>query len=189
MFEIRFHGRGGQGAVTSAELIAHAAIEEGKFGQAFPSFGPERRGAPVMAFARVSDVTIRNRSAVYNPNAVLVLDPSLLKLVNVADGLAEGGVIVVSSRRPAEDLRAEFKLPGRLAVVNGLAIAMKTIRRPITNTTMLGALLKATADGDKTLVDLDALEHALHNRFGRIAAPNIAAFRRAFEDTVVLEEN
>ena len=81
MFEIRFHGRGGQGAVTSAELLALAAIEEAKYGQAFPSFGPERRGAPVMAFARVSDHVIRNRSAVYNPNGVLVLDPSLLRLV------------------------------------------------------------------------------------------------------------
>jgi pyruvate ferredoxin oxidoreductase gamma subunit len=187
MFEIRFHGRGGQGAVTSAELIAHAAIDEGRFGQAFPSFGPERRGAPVMAFARVSDETIRNRSAVYNPNGVLVLDPSLLKLVNVAEGLAAGGTIVISSRHPAKDLRAEFKLPGRLAVVDGLDIAMKTIRRPITNTTMLGAFLRATVVDGKPLVALDAMEHALQGRFGRIAAPNIAAFRRAYEETVVLE--
>lgn len=189
MFEIRFHGRGGQGAVTSAELLAHAAIEEGKHGQAFPSFGPERRGAPVMAFARVSDETIRNRSAVYNPNGVLVLDPSLLKLVDVADGLSKGGTIVVSTHRDAEDLRQEFGLPGRLGVVDGLSIAMATIRRPITNTCMLGAFLRATTFDDKPLVELDALEHALQDRFGRIAAPNIAAFRRAYEQTVVLEEN
>ncbi len=189
MFEIRFHGRGGQGAVTSAELLAHAAIEGGDYGQAFPSFGPERRGAPVMAFARVSDTTIRNRSAVYNPNGVLVLDPSLLKLVDVSDGLAKGGTIVVATHRTAEDLRGEFKLKGRLGVVDGLAIAMKTIRRPITNTCMLGAFIKATTVGDKHLVELDALEHALKNRFGRIAAPNIAAFRQAYDETEILEEN
>ncbi len=189
MFEIRFHGRGGQGAVTSAEMLAHAAIEEGNYGQAFPSFGPERRGAPVMAFARVSDAPIRNRSAVYNPNGVLVLDPSLLKLVDVAHGLAEGGTIVVATHRSAEDIRAEFKLEGRLGVVDGLSIAMSTIRRPITNTCMLGAFLKATLVDEKPLVDLQALEHALKKRFGRIAAPNIAAFRKAFDETVVLEEN
>lgn len=189
MFEIRFHGRGGQGAVTSAELLALAAIEEGKYGQAFPSFGPERRGAPVMAFARVSNHVIRNRSAVYNPNGVLVLDPSLLQLVDVAHGLAPGGTIVVCTHRSVEDLRNEFKLPGRLGVVDGLSIAMATIRRPITNTCMLGAFVRATTDGDKHLVELDAVEHALKARFGRIAALNIAAFRRAYEETVVQEES
>ena len=188
MFEIRFHGRGGQGAVTSAELVALAAIEGGQFGQAFPSFGPERRGAPVMAFARVSSQQIRNRSAVYNPNGVLVLDPSLLKLVDVGLGLEKGGTIVVCTHRTGEDLRSEFKLPGRLAVVDGLAIAMATIRRPITNTCMLGAFLKATVVDDKPLVELDALEHALRERFGRIAGLNIAAFRRAYEEAVVHEE-
>ncbi|MDY0001193.1 MAG: 2-oxoacid:acceptor oxidoreductase family protein [Polyangia bacterium] len=189
MYEIRFHGRGGQGAVTSAELLALAAIGEGRFGQAFPSFGPERRGAPVMAYARVADAQILNRSAVYNPNGVIVLDPSLLKLVDVAAGLAPGGTIVVATHLSPEALRKEFKLPGRVATVDALTIAMQTIRRPITNTTMLGAFIKATAEGDKTLVGLDSLESAVKDRFGRIASLNIHAFRRAYEDTVVHEEN
>lgn len=189
MYEIRFHGRGGQGAVTSAELLALAAIEEGRFGQAFPSFGPERRGAPVMAFARVADAQILNRSAVYNPNGVLVLDASLLKLVDVAAGLAPGGTIVVATHHSPQALRKAFKLPGRVATVDALTIAMQTIRRPITNTTMLGAFVKATARGDETLVKLESLESALVARFGRIASLNINAFRRAFDETVVHEEN
>ncbi|MGD8988840.1 MAG: 2-oxoacid:acceptor oxidoreductase family protein, partial [Syntrophobacterales bacterium] len=87
MIEIRFHGRGGQGAVTSAELTALAAIEQGKYAQAFPSFGPERRGAPVMAYVRVSDEPIRTREKIYEPDIVVVLDPTLLDIVNVAAGL------------------------------------------------------------------------------------------------------
>jgi len=189
MYEIRFHGRGGQGAVTSAELLALAAIGEGRYGQAFPSFGPERRGAPVMAFARVSDAQILNRSAVYQPNGVLVLDASLLRLVDVAAGLAKGGTIVVATHFSPKELRKEFKLPGRLATVDALTIAMQTIRRPITNTTMLGAFIKATAEGDKPLVALASMEEALKDRFGRIASLNIHAFRRAFDETVVDEEN
>lgn len=189
MYEIRFHGRGGQGAVTSAEILALAAIEEGRFGQAFPSFGPERRGAPVMAYARVSDSQILDRSAVYQPNGVLVLDASLLRLVNVAAGLAPGGTIVVASHESPEALRREYKLPGRIVTVDALTIAMQTIRRPITNTTMLGAFIKATAKGDTTLVKLESLENALKERFGRIASLNINAFRRAFDEAVVHEEN
>ena len=188
MFEIRFHGRGGQGAVTSAELLALAAIGEGKYGQAFPSFGPERRGAPVMAFARVSEEPIRNRSAVYNPNAAIVLDASLLRLVDVGLGLAPGGCIIVSTAKTAQVLRDEFKLKGRLAVVDALTIAMQTIRRPITNTTMLGAFIKATTVDGKPRVALEALEAAIKERFGRIAQFNINAFRQAFEKTEILEE-
>jgi len=188
MYEIRFHGRGGQGAVTSAELLAHAAIQEGKFGQAFPSFGPERRGAPVMAYARVSEEAIRNRSAVYNPNGVIVLDASLLKLVDVSAGLAKGGTIVVATHQSPQELRKEHKLPGRVATVDALTIAMQTIRRPITNTTMLGAFIKATQVNGKPLVEPDELDQALKERFGRIAMFNINAFRRAYEETVVDEE-
>ena len=182
MFEMRFHGRGGQGAVTSAELTAQAAIAEGKFGQAFPSFGPERRGAPVMAFARTSDTQIRNRSAVYEPNAVLVLDASLLKLVDVSQGLREGGTIVVSSALDPEELRKEHGFKGRLATLDALTIAMETIRRPITNTTMLGALIKATG-----IVGQEALEAAITNRFGPLARRNIVAMKKAIENVKISE--
>src|SRR5512147_339759 len=99
MIEIRFHGRGGQGAVSSAELAALAAIEEGKFAQAFPSFGPERRGAPVMAFVRVSEKPIVTREKIYEPDIVIVLDPTLLKIVNVEAGLKKGGIIILNSAK------------------------------------------------------------------------------------------
>ena len=182
MYEIRFHGRGGQGAVTSAELVAQAAIAEGKYGQAFPSFGPERRGAPVMAYARVADKQIRNRSAIHNPDCVLVLDASLLSLVNVADGLAEGGVVAVATGRPAKEVQKELGIKCRVAVVDALTIALDTIRRPITNTTMLGVLVKATG-----AVKQEYLEEAIRNRFGPIAPRNVVAMKRAVEQTEVFE--
>jgi pyruvate ferredoxin oxidoreductase gamma subunit len=97
MIEIRFHGRGGQGAVTSAELVAQGAIDAGKYATAFPSFGPERRGAPVVAFARVDDRPVRLRSKIYCPDVVVVLDPSLLEIANPAEGIRDGGVLVINS--------------------------------------------------------------------------------------------
>lgn len=182
MFEMRFHGRGGQGAVTSAELTAQAAIAEGKFGQAFPSFGPERRGAPVMAFARTSQEQIRNRSAVYEPDAVLVLDASLLKLVDVSQGMDKSGTLIVSSAQSPEKLREEYGFKCRIASIDALTIAMETIRRPITNTTMLGALVKATG-----IVGQEAMEEAVTNRFGPLARRNIIAMKKAIETVKISE--
>jgi len=180
MVEIRFHGRGGQGGVTSAELTALAAIEQGKFAQAFPSFGPERRGAPVMAFVRVSDQQIRTREKVYSPNIVVVLDPTLLQIVNVEAGVPEDGIIVVNSRLSAAQLRESVGLTRRLAVVDASTIAVEVLRVPITNTTMLGALIKATH-----VISLDALRGPVEKRFGPIAEKNLKACLRAYEETVV----
>ncbi len=182
MIEFRFHGRGGQGAVTSAELLAHAAINEGRFAQAFPSFGPERRGAPVIAFARIDEKQIRNRTIVQKPDVVCVLDPSILSIVDVAAGMDAKGTLVINWGHSVARLREEFDLKCRLALVGADQIAREVIGRVITNTTMLGALIKATgATGAKPL------EEAIHKRFGRIAARNIAAFRRALEETAVEE--
>ena len=123
MLELRFHGRGGQGAVTSAELLALSAIAGGKYAQAFPSFGPERRGAPVMAFARISDGPVLDRTAVTTPNVVLVLDPSILKIVNTSDGIAEDGYQVVNTKRTAAELREAFGLKGRIVTLDANTIA------------------------------------------------------------------
>jgi len=180
MVEIRFHGRGGQGAVTSAELTALAAIEEGKFAQAFPSFGPERRGAPVMAYVRVSDEQIRTREKIYEPNIVVVLDPSLLQIVNVEAGLREGGLVILNTNKSAEEVRRETGLKGRLAIVDATKIAIETMRLPITNTTMLGALLKASG-----LMTIDALKGPIQHRFGPIAAKNLTACMRAYDETTL----
>jgi pyruvate ferredoxin oxidoreductase gamma subunit len=182
MIEIRFHGRGGQGAVTSAELTALAAIEQGKYAQAFPSFGPERRGAPVMAFVRVSDEPIRTREKIYEPDIVVVLDPTLLDIVNVGAGLKDNGIVVVNTTKSAEEIRELSGISSKLALVDARRIAIETMGIPITNTTLLGAMLKAT-----DLLPLSALEGPLQDRFGRIAGKNIQASQRAYEETVVKE--
>ncbi len=181
MKEVRLHGRGGQGAVTSAELVAIAAIDEGRYAQAFPSFGPERRGAPVAAFIRVSDKQIRTREKVYTPDIVMVLDSSLPSLVNVAAGLKEGGIVILNTDMSEKEVRKTFNLEGcKLAMVDANTIAREVLGLPITNTTMLGALLKATG-----IVGIDALEEALDRRFGRLSEKNKAALKRAYDETVI----
>lgn len=180
MVEIRFHGRGGQGAVTSAELTALAAIEEGKYGQAFPSFGPERRGAPVMAFVRVSDTPIKTREKVYQPNYVVVLDPTLLKIVNVEAGLREGGTVILNTSKSVDEIRKLTGIKSKIAVVDATKIAMETMRVTITNTTMIGALLKATG-----VIDIKSLNAPIEHRFGAIAERNIKSCARAYEETTV----
>lgn len=180
MIEIRLHGRGGQGGVTSAELLAKAAIAEGKFAQAFPSFGPERRGAPVMAFVRVDDQKIRLREKIYSPNIVLVLDPTLLDIVNVAEGLSEDGVVVVNSALTPEELKQKYGFP-KVATVDANKVAMEELGVPITNTTMLGALLKASG-----IIGVSDMEEPITDRFGgKLGPKNYKALERAYGETKV----
>jgi pyruvate ferredoxin oxidoreductase gamma subunit len=181
MIEIRFHGRGGQGAVTSAELLALAAIGEGKYAQAFPSFGPERRGAPVVAFCRISDEPIRIRANIYEPDIVVVLDSSLLKIVNVAAGLKPNGILITTSKDAPEKVKGDLKIKQRLAVVDAAKIAMEVLGLPITNTTLLGSLVRAWE-----VVKKESFVHPLKERFGRIAEKNIAAFEQAYQATVLV---
>jgi len=181
--EIRWHGRGGQGAVTSAELLALAAIEEGKFAQAFPSFGPERRGAPVLVFNRVSDVNpIRARVSVTNPDIVVILDPGLIYITDVTSGLKEGGVLIINTTKTLVDITSELNGPWKLAVVNATSIAREMLGVPIVNTTMLGALVKATG-----IIELESLTEPLKERFGARAKGNIDACRKAYEETEIAE--
>ncbi len=182
MVEIRWHGRGGQGAVTSAELLARAAIAEGKYAQAFPSFGPERRGAPVLAFDRVDKKPIRMRAEVTEPDVVVVLDPGLLTIVDVLSGLKPGGVVIANSKKSARELREELGFTVPLVTVDATLIAREVLGVPITNTTMVGALIRVTG-----IVRLESVIPPLEDRFGRLAAKNIAAMKRAFEETVVEE--
>jgi pyruvate ferredoxin oxidoreductase gamma subunit len=182
MIEVRFHGRGGQGAVTSCELMAQAAIAEGKYAQAFPSFGPERRGAPLQAFLRISDEPIRLREKIYEPDIVVVLDTALLATGNVKDGLKPGGTVVANSSKSVEAVQGECGYKGRTAVVDATKIAEEEMGVPITNTTMLGALLKAVA-----VVELDSLKAPLDARFGKIAAKNLKSLERAYKETQIEE--
>ncbi len=179
--EIRWHGRGGQGAVTSAELLAQAAINEGNYAQAFPAFGAERRGAPVIAFVRIDDShPIRIRAEITEPDIVVVLDPTLLRVVNVASGLKSDGIQVVNTPKEPADIRREFGITGTLATVDATMIARELLGVPIVNTAMIGALLKAAG-----LVKLESLIEPLKERFGRLAERNINAMQRAYEVTVV----
>jgi pyruvate ferredoxin oxidoreductase gamma subunit len=181
--EIRWHGRGGQGAVTSAELLALAAIEEGKFAQAFPSFGPERRGAPVLVFNRISNVNpIRARVSVTHPGIVIVLDPGLLDITDVTSGLKQDGTVVINTPKTLADIKSEFSGSWKLAVVNATSIARDTLGVPIVNTTMLGALVKATE-----IIGLESLTEPIKERFGARAKANIDACHRAHEETQIGE--
>jgi 2-oxoisovalerate ferredoxin oxidoreductase gamma subunit len=176
MIEIRFHGRGGQGAVTAARLLAEAAFAEGKHSQALPFFGAERRGAPVLAFTRIDSRPIRIRTQIYEPNYVVVLDPSLLEVVNVASGIKHDGLIVLNSKKTAQFPNA------KTAFVDATSIAKEMLGVPITNTAMLGAFAKATK-----LVSLDSLINVTKGRFsGKLADKNIAAIKAAYEQTKVM---
>jgi pyruvate ferredoxin oxidoreductase gamma subunit len=181
MLEMRWHGRGGQGAVTSAELVALAAISEEKYAQAFPSFGPERRGAPVLAFNRINEgAPVKMRSEVTKPDVVIVLDPSLLKIVDVTSGLKSGGYLIVNTKRSIDDIKSEYNGDYKVAVLDALKIAKEKLGVPITNTSMMGALIKVTG-----CVNMESVIDPLHHRFGRIAEKNIVACQTAYEQTVV----
>ena len=158
-----------------------AAIWEGKYAQAFPSFGPERRGAPVVAFCRISDQPIKIRANIYEPDIVVVLDSSLLKIVNVATGLKPDGIIVTTSKDPAEKVKEGLKVKNRVGVVDASKIALEVLGLPITNTTLLGSVVKAAG-----LVKKDSFIPPFKERFGRIAEKNISAFERAYQETVIV---
>lgn len=183
LVEIRWHGRGGQGAVTSAEILAKAAINEGKYAQAFPSFGPERRGAPVLAFDRINDdQPIRIRAEILEPDVVVVLDSGLLRIVNVTSGLKEKGALVINTKESPREIAAKLGNKWRLATIDATKIAREVLGVPIVNTTMLGAVLRTIK-----VVNLESLVDPLKERFGRLAERNINAMKKAFEETIVKE--
>jgi len=172
--ELRIHGRGGQGSVTAAELIAVAAFKSNVYSQAFPAFGVERRGAPVQAFVRFNDEKIRLRSQVYEPDYVIVQDSSLIKDVNVFGGLKNGGIAIVNTeKKPDADIPKGVKL----ITIDATKIALEVLGLPITNTSLMGAF--AAASGE---IEFSALEEALTERFPEaLAKKNIAAARRAYD--------
>lgn len=181
MIEIRFHGRGGQGAVTSAELMALTAIGSGKYAQAFPSFGPERRGAPVTAFLRISDQPIRIREKVYNPDVVVVLDPTVMNVTKVDAGMKEDGLLIINSAHPVAAIRKQYGFKQKIATIDALSIALEVLRVPITNTVMMGALAKVCG-----VATPDQVREPLMNRFGPALAPkNQEAFERAYQNIKV----
>jgi len=180
ILEVRWHGRGGQGAWTASELLARAAISEGKYIQSFPEFGPERMGAPVTAFTRISNEPIRLHCAVSNPDVVAVLDPSLLKSVKVADGLSEkgGNIIVNTKEQPAEIRKQLSSEKGKLWTVPASEISLKILGMSITNTAMLGAVARVTG-----IVTLETIEKMVKGRFRPdVAEKNFAVVKEAYEE-------
>ena len=179
ILEVRWHGRGGQGAWTASELLARAAIYEGKYIQSFPEFGPERMGAPVAAFTRISTEPIQIHCAVYNPDVVAVLDPTLLKTVPVTKGLNEEGTIIINSKENPADTRKMLNTDkGKIWTVPATEIAMRIVGRPITNTAMLGAVARITG-----AVKLESIEKVVEERFRRdIAEKNVAVVKEAYKE-------
>ncbi len=175
MIEIRIHGRGGQGNVAAAELLANAAFRDGKFAQAFPSFGAERVGAPVQAFVRIDDQRIRTREEVRQPDYLIIQDQYLVDTVPVLDGLKSQGLVLVNADGCPEDLR--LKTTATVETIPATEIALEIVGRPIPNAIMIGAFCSITG-----LVSLEAVQQAVLEKFpGKVGENNVAAMDRARE--------
>ncbi|MEO5672250.1 MAG: 2-oxoacid:acceptor oxidoreductase family protein [Ramlibacter sp.] len=181
MLQIRIHGRGGQGVVTAAEMLSVAAFEQGRHAQAFPSFGSERTGAPVVAFCRIDDREIRLREPILAPDVVIIQDPTLLHQVDVFQGLQPQGYVLINSQRSFDDMgladiTGRF-MRERLVTVPASEIALKHLGRPLPNAVLLGGF--AALSG---LVTLDAVSHAIRDTFSdKVAEGNVAAAAEAFQ--------
>ncbi len=183
MYEIRFHGRGGQGAVLASTILAQALVEEGRYAVAIPSFGFERRGAPVAAFLRTDDREIRSMTNIYTPDCILCIDPTMSRSVDIFAGMHDGGTLVQCTKDTPEQMKLPPNL-GRAALCDAIGIALPIFRRPITNTIMLGAFARATG-----MVSLEALKRALAASDFRDAGlkQNLEAVERGFEETTVYD--
>jgi len=181
--EIRWHARGGQGAVTAAKMVAELALGQGKYFQAFPEYGPERSGAPIVAFTRVSDDPIQIYSGIEHPQIVVVLDASLIAATDVLKGASEDVIVLVNSELTPAQVREQYRLEGgRLFTIAATRIALETIRRPIPNTPMVGALTRITG-----LFPIEKVVEFLRYEFGKKFPPkvvegNISAITRSYEE-------
>jgi pyruvate ferredoxin oxidoreductase gamma subunit len=185
--EIRWHARAGQGAVTAAKLVAETALSQDRYMQAMPEYGPERMGAPIKAFTRISDDPIEIHNNIENPDVVIVLDETLLDVIDVTEGIADDGIIIVNTCSPASALRDVLGVKDsvRVACVDASGIAMDTIKRDIPNTPMVGALAKTTG-----AVDVEAVKGLLAKTFGKkfgqdIIDANLTSVQRAYEEVTV----
>ena len=180
MFQVRIHGRGGQGVVTAAEMLSMAAFGEGRHAQAFPSFGSERMGAPVMAFCRIDDREIRLREPVMEPDALIIQDPTLLHQVDLFSGLSPAGFILINSTRSFEELGiSEFVgkfPPGHVRTVAASELALKHVGRPLPNAALLGGFAAITGQ-----LQFASVASAIHEKFpGKVGIANVAAAQAAF---------
>jgi pyruvate ferredoxin oxidoreductase gamma subunit len=183
MIEIRWHGRGGQGAKTAAQLVAQVALAEGRHSQGFPEYGPERMGAPIRGFTRVSDTEIRLHCAIEQPDVVVVLDDTMIAMPAVTEGVVEDTVFVINTTMGLEDVREKLGRAGNnVYCVDATKISIDEIGRPMPNTPMVGALVKATG-----CISLDALQRDVEKKFSgkfgeRVVQGNLRAIQRAYEE-------
>ncbi len=181
MFQVRIHGRGGQGVVSGAEMLSVAAFLEGKYAQAFPSFGSERMGAPVMSFCRIDDRELRLREPVQEPDALIVQDPTLFNAIDVFSGLDKSGYVLINTSRTAVQLGitdAVKDLPsGHVCSIPATELALKYVKRPVPNAALLGAF--AAVSG---AIEMDSVIEAIQTKFpGKVGEANITAAKVAFE--------
>src|SRR3990172_9483968 len=173
--EIRIHGRGGQGVVTAAELIAFSAFADGKFATAFPSFGSERMGAPVQSFVRISTLPIRDRSQIQNPDIVIIQDPTLIGTINLTGGLKPDGMVIIDTEKSSAEVELGFS--GTILTIPASKIALEKIGRPIQNTTLVGALAGATG-----LISWESVAKSIRERFPEeIGEKNVASAWEAYQ--------
>ncbi len=185
MFEIRWHGRGGQGAKTAALLFGDAAVSTGKYIQAFPEYGPERMGAPVASFNRISSKPIRIHSGITNPDVVVVLDVSLIEQVNVLEGLEpEKGILIVNTSETPEEIKKKLNFNGKVYTVDATKISIETIGRDIPNTPMMGALVKVTGliDINELLQDTKKKLEVKFRHKPEVIEGNLKAIERAYNE-------
>lgn len=183
--EIRWHGRAGQGIVTASELLAEAALEEDKFFQAFPEYGPERMGAPIKAYTRISDEPIEVHYQILNPEVVVVVNPNLLGAEDVTQGLVPDGTLIVNTPKTPQEIRVQLGLQNkkvRVFTVDATRIALETLRRDIPSTLMLGSIIRAVG-----LVNLDNTLHLVKEKLGaklraEVVESNLTALRRAYDE-------
>ncbi len=182
--EVRWHGRGGQGAVTAAKVLAEVALRNGKNVQAFPEYGPERTGAPLKAYNRISEKPIRIHCQVTSPNVIVVIDPSLLDVVDVAEGASEDAFFIINTPKEPHEVKEILRLKNNQTVytVDATKIALDTIGRPIPNTPMLGALSKVSG-----LIPLEGLLDDIKKSLGKklkseVIEGNLEAIRRAYKE-------
>lgn len=184
--EIRWHGRGGQGAVTASKILADAALASGKFVQAFPEFGPERTGAPVKSFNRISTQPINTHIQITNPDIVVVLDPTLIGIVDICEGLSRDGTLIINTDKSPGQIRKELSKPiGKIATVNATDIAIKEFKRNIPNTPMIAALVKIT--GILKLEDvLEGFKKQYSEKFSpEVVEANLGAMKAAYNEVKI----
>lgn len=178
MKEIRLHGRGGLGSVKAAEALVYAAVNEGKYGNSVPFFGFERQGAPVTAFLKISDEPIRAKNRVYNPDIVMVLDPTIMNAVDVFEGMKDGGMLILNTRQRKEEIEIPEKVKS-LALVDASGISLNVLGKLITNTAMLGAFVKATG-----IVGPEFVIEKVEELWG---AKNVESFKEGYKQVEVFD--